>query len=643
MPSALSRRVTRSTSGTSWMLSLGLTILTAYVYVFSEWLFFVTKPSTLSALSLAAKVSVLLVSPLFIGAAALVAWAIAGILDLTIRRLASAGWRLGCTWLVPTVILTATGILLIENFTRTVFGFSVSSTSGIARFGYAVVFLALFVWIYRQWVWMTQSSGMRLNGRHVLVIASLLVAGSIALAIVGASSNAEGPVALSSSESKHRSGLPNVIVLVGDGVEAASMSAYGYDRKTTPFIDGLISESLVFENHFTNSARTTGAVGALLSGKLPTHTRVIYRPDVFQGDDVYEHLPGVLRGLGYHNGDISVRHFADAYDLNLRAGFHYANRRSVTEDDRWFALPMSWRVAHPAEALFLEESGERISTRLLHALGIEDMSNPWAEVTQLDGPTELGTDHDRLEQLLRFVDESPEPFFAHAHMLGTHGPLFDPQRSAWSKNEEQAQSWMRNFYDDAISDFDRDVERVVEALARSGKLDRTILVINSDHGMAWRTASRLPLIVRFPGGAQRGRISRNSQRIDIAPTILDAIGVPVPDWMEGRSLLSNQLDPLVPIVSTHNQASEVIEGWMQIASPSAPFYTLGGVSVVVCQGHYRLLVQGRERGRLVSEPIGGHTEPCPRGDLPANAEMRDFILEHLEDAGYDVSTLRRRR
>ena len=62
--------------------------------------------------------------------------------------------------------------------------------------------------------------------------------------------------------------IPNILILSADGLEASHMSAYGYSRKTTPFIENLLKESVIFENHFTNSSRTTGSVGSLFSGKL---------------------------------------------------------------------------------------------------------------------------------------------------------------------------------------------------------------------------------------------------------------------------------------------------------------------------------------------------------------------------------------
>ena len=49
------------------------------------------------------------------------------------------------------------------------------------------------------------------------------------------------------------------------------------------------------------------------------------------------------------------------------------------------------------------------------------MVNPYAEVTQSEGVAYLGSDNYRMKELLRFIDSAPEPFFAHVHLMGTHG------------------------------------------------------------------------------------------------------------------------------------------------------------------------------------------------------------------------------
>ena len=95
---------------------------------------------------------------------------------------------------------------------------------------------------------------------------------------------------------------------------------------------------------------------------------------------------------------------------------------------------------------------------------------------------------------------------------------------------------MVDYYDDAILSFDQYAGEVIDSLKASGEYDNTILIINSDHAMQYRMEERIPLIIHFPGDDHAGRISQNVQNLDIAPTILDYLGMAEPAWMrENRS------------------------------------------------------------------------------------------------------------
>ena len=95
----------------------------------------------------------------------------------------------------------------------------------------------------------------------------------------------------------------------------------------------------------------------------------------------------------------------------------------------------------------------------------------------------------------------------------------------------------RNFYDDAIRQFDSYVRSIYLDLLRLNKLDDTIIVMTSDHGRDWNESSRVPLAIRFPHAAHAGSSRVNVERLDIAPTILSALGFVPPSWMQGRNLL----------------------------------------------------------------------------------------------------------
>ena len=401
------------------------------------------------------------------------------------------------------------------------------------------------------------------------------------------------------------------------------MSAYGYERDTTPFIRKLLPEFLVAENHLSNNDSTAGSIAALLTGKLSTATGVFHSPDALVDDDVFQHLPGVLRGWGYSNVDIGLRFFADAHDMNMRQAFHVGVGRGVESPGPLESL----RSRLTSEVYFLELQQDRINSRLRHAFGVEDLVDPlswqnWNDATMTD-------DSRRIAEWRSFLEESPRPFFAHLHLLGTHGTRFYPELRHFSAGSEQTDPWMTDFYDDSILQFDVYVAEIVQILKDLGDYENTLIIINSDHGSQWTIDQRLPLMIRFPRQEHRGRITWNTQRVDIAPTIVDYLGGEVPAWMTGQSLIGSDPDRHRPIFSFKSAGSHR-------ESDGPPFYNLQAVQVVLGDRLYRLDLHTTETH---TARLDGYTGPLEKEALQSMASVRQAIVRHLRESGYDVSTL----
>ncbi len=234
-----------------------------------------------------------------------------------------------------------------------------------------------------------------------------------------------------------------------------------------------------------------------------------------------------------------------------------------------------------------------------------------------------------MKQLLTLFKNNDQPVFVHVHMMGTHGPKFYPRKQLFSRGEEQSQNWMTDYYDDAILDFDRYVKTVITALSKSGKLDNTIVVIYTDHNMKYHTTQRIPLMIRFPNGEYAGRLRNNVQNLDIAPTLLDYVGVPVPAWMEGWSLLKGEPPKDRPIFSA-------VTGNTDPNHPKPPFYQMGIVGLVVCNRWYEF---NTVKNILTTSNVIGHTAPCDEASPIKPDEARNRLLEHLQQMKFDVKTL----
>ena len=197
---------------------------------------------------------------------------------------------------------------------------------------------------------------------------------------------------------------------------------------------------------------------------------------------------------------------------------------------------------------------------------------------------------------------------------------------------------MTEFYDDAILDFDDYVRQLVDFLKERNLFDRTVLIIGSDHGQRFRTAVRIPLLIRFPAGDHAGSISANVQNLDIAPTLLDYLGRRPPEWMVGRSLLTDSLDPNYPVLaaSIGGTPTTVTQEGRQLDTSEvrAPFYSLGQISVIFCSQAYRLYLK---TGIISHYTIPGHTSPC--ASTPKASQIESLFLDHLKAQDYETGSL----
>ena len=608
-------------------MALWITAVAAAIFGLAmEWVFFATKPSFMSVLTGWERMQILMLSPLPLIAVSAAGCVFLGGIARWIPQARGALVRIGMLW--PGLILASSFLLLLDNFTYTLFRMGVQTSAGIWRYGYVALFGLFWVGGWRLGMGMLRGLAARDKlGRLAAGIAFVgAVCGGLGLAL--GTDGAAGPIDEEVPQGENP--LPNVLLLTPDGVSAEHLSVYGYERDTTPFIrTHSAGRALICENGFANATTSGGSIASLLTGKLPTTTRLYYPPEILMGAAAYEHLPGILRQYGYENVDISCRQNADAFDLNMLHSFHEANGR-LENSGRWPQAAGRW-LGMPT-AYFLKSSGERLRDRLLHAAGVKEFEAAYDEVVDKQ---ELTLDYDarRLERLLGLIrSDRRRPFFAHVHLLWTHGPSFYSPNPVFSDKGQQKEPFERDFYDDAILDADGVLAKIAGALVSAKQLDRTIVVLSSDHGRRW-DSGRIPLIFWFPGGAHAGRIRTNAQNLDVAPTLLDYLGIPKPEWMEGVSLLAGDPPAERPVFNTAANSGVVDfeTGSVDSSRSKPPFYSLGRLNATIANRTFALDLN---TGNVATGVVAGHTQPLAEGEGPSLAEAREILFRHLEASGY---------
>ena len=600
------------------------------LYVLMEWVFFATKPSFMSTLGNGERVRILLLAPVPLLAVLWAGCAVAAGAARLAPRTRPFWARLGA--LGPGFLLAATVLLLLDNVTYTLFRFGALTSSGPGRVAYLALFAGLGFWGWRTALgWLRAALGWRRPVRRAVFGLLGALAGWAALLATGD----DRPAATDSVAAADRGSArnrPNVLILAWDGISAENLSLYGYERDTTPFLRTFRPDrALVCENAFANSLNSGGSIASLLTGKQPTTLRTYYPPEILTGRHAYEHLPGLLRQQGYWNLDISARQFADAYDLNMQNAFDEANGRT-DGGGKWQAALT--KILGLNAGYFLGATAERLQERLRHAAGRRNVPSVYDQVAGRSAGEQLD-DAPRIERLLRaFAERGDQPLFAHVHMMETHGPKFRIENPLFSRGRTQTAIFDTDFYDDALLEMDAAFARIVRALEAAGQLDRTVLVLASDHGKAWGSG-RTPLVFWFPPGGPAGRIRHNAQNLDVAPTLLDYLGLPIPEWMEGASLLAGEPPATRPIffAAINSRLVNTRKWRIDESRQQPPFFSLGVVGMRIGPFHHELDLT---TGVLKQKPLTHYVGRMAEAELPSTVEARRMLLEHLAQRGYEI-------
>jgi hypothetical protein len=602
-------------------------VLCAFAFVLVEWLFLATKPSFLTTWPVADRVFALFAGamPFMLGALAL--HAIACLAAALASRLGHDRVATVLLRLVPALSIAAIALMLIDNFTYVVFGWGIARTTIATAIAYWIVLLAIVVAQSRKRPEPAAWTG--------TLAAAALVLSALSLAWLVRFGD-------QSNDARYRSArsgtLPNIILFASDGVNADFMSAYGSERKTTPNLDRYLDRALVADNAFTNSAWTTGSLTSMLTGKYPATTKVLFPPYTLQGKDSHESLPRILRALGYRTGQETVRYYADGPDLNFEGAFDYANGRTIPKELLGrFSLPLQ------RPRMLADDAAERFAQRILHLAQVEKMPDPHAQVAPEGGGNAKEitgvrvSDADRMRRIEQFMFAGPQPFFAHIHLLGTHCCTYQPPRRVFSTGDFATPAQRKQAeLADAILESDRMFGQMMDSLERRGMLDNTIVVYTSDHNTRWDIRARVPLIFIFPRGDRSGHVAGNSQLLDVAPTLLDYLGVQVPEWMEGSSLLGADIGHARPVYSIYKLEKKTHfrtnanERLGRIEDIGPPTYGLYNAGLVVCQRWYTMRLSSH---KVRSGKMARYVGKCKQG-LPTRKQAEAMMTEHLRSRGF---------
>lgn len=331
---------------------------------------------------------------------------------------------------------------------------------------------------------------------------------------------------------------PNVLIYMIDTERADHSSVYGYSRDTTPFLRKLGVEGLVFEDSTVQATWTKPSVASLLTSLYSYSHGIINDNDTIPKGAAT--LAEQLRAAGYTTAGVVANPFAGRLS-GLQRGFDYLYEWAVIQRNRTDAhdratdseavnkIVFPWLEQHRDEPFFL-----------------------YAHTTDPHAPYRPPAGFEE-----KFADPADTPEFDRNYKslrkLGEYGGGTVISRAGCVKNGVNPDRFIRRAtdrYDGEILHNDWSLEQLTVKLKQLGVLDDTLIVVVSDHGEEfWEhgwTAHGQSLYQELAHGvfvmwnpklipAPR-RISEPVQLIDVMPTVLDLLGLKIPDVVQGQSL-----------------------------------------------------------------------------------------------------------
>ena len=343
----------------------------------------------------------------------------------------------------------------------------------------------------------------------------------------------------------------NLVLLSVDTLRADHLGAYGYRaHATSPRMDALLASGVRFEQAMSQRAATWPSLASVLTGLYPSAHGVTENGYGFPDD--LPTLPKLLHAAGYR----TAAFLANMCDANHRGWDRFACSAGV--DGKNVRRALAW-AAEPAPAgrpFFL-----------------------WVHLFGAHSPYYNGGD-----AAARVLDPG---------YRGTLGPKrwrLDPVMIEHLQLSPADLRHLDAIYDAAVMGSDHQVGALLDGLRAAGKLERTVVVLLSDHGeelyahnnylyhscSVYQTALHVPLGIAAPGLLPAGgSVAQTVELIDVAPTVLDLLAVPPPAEIHGRSLVPSLARPGAggagkPAFSQYGDApvaTALADGWKLVDNP----------------------------------------------------------------------------
>ena len=434
----------------------------------------------------------------------------------------------------------------------------------------------------KRWPWLTAA------GLVVLIAASTLFdvqLGGIDERPVGTATDIE--------QLAERSDV-NVLFLLVDTLRADRLGMYGYERDTSPDLDLLADRGVVFQRHLAQSSWTKASMASLWSGVYPSRSGVT-RFDHVTPEEA--RLPAeVFAEAGFRTVGLWRNGWVDP-------SFGFGQGFGIYEKPEGSSRPAGIRVENPT-----------LTTRSTDAGMLRSA-----------------------EEFLRIF--GGERWFLYMHFMDLHEYIYDDETALFGTTYSDV-------YDNAVRRENNLVGEFLVYLARNGYLENTLIVFASDHGEAfgergvegharrlYRETTEVPFFISFPFRLDPGVVvSTRSRNLDIWPTVLDLLGLPPLEGVDGRSLVPE----ILGAVRGEEPGADEIHAFAHLDQNWGTPGIGPAATVAVTEGPYRYVLTPSGSDKRVEELFDSSGDPLELRDvIRDNPELvkrlREAVRQHMED------------
>ncbi len=325
----------------------------------------------------------------------------------------------------------------------------------------------------------------------------------------------------------------NVIFVVVDALRADHLGCYGYGRDTSPFIDSLAKEGVLFSRAFSTGSKTIISVPSLLSSLYPSAITSKKCPGL--QDALFISLPEILEEHGYK----TAAFVGPQLGLQSHLGDHFQAYEVISPFEKDGAeARISWnKISYwivQGALDFLKDTKNNPFFLYIHFLDVHTPYTPAAPFDSL------------------FWNKPISPELRHRLLMFRDSPGYD-RVNAGVVTEKEFSDLLVSQYDGEIREIDYIIRELFEELDILGLSENTMIIFTSDHGeefgehgsyshsgMLYDTLLRVPLIMRLPKVLPEGKVIEDQvSHVDLVPTVLELLGIRDRfSSVQGNSLLS---------------------------------------------------------------------------------------------------------